>query len=50
MSLESQLIDKVFLVKKQIRRGSFGEVYLAEDINTHKPVAVKTETTSTASP
>jgi serine/threonine protein kinase len=49
MALESRLINKIYLVKKQIGHGAFGEVYLGEDINKHKPVAIKTEGASKTS-
>eukprot|EP00924_Labyrinthula_sp_SR-Ha-C_P016762 maker-scaffold_6-snap-gene-14.50-mRNA-1 protein AED:0.01 eAED:0.01 QI:142/1/1/1/1/1/2/107/355 len=42
-SKNNKLIDNRFKIIKKIGSGNFGEVFLAEDINTREQVAIKTE-------
>ena len=37
------LFNKVYQAKKKISAGSFGTVYLGENIETHAQVAIKVE-------
>lgn len=41
--LQHQLVEKKFVVGRQIGKGSFGDVYEATDIFTGKRVAIKFE-------
>jgi hypothetical protein len=41
--LEIKVIVGRFILKKRIGGGSFGEIYLADDLLKNIPVAVKTE-------
>ncbi|UJR38009.1 hypothetical protein I4U23_030691 [Adineta vaga] len=47
---EINKIAERFLLKKRIGSGSFGEIYLADDLNENKSVAVKTERIDTLHP
>ncbi len=43
-SIKNPIIGKQFRLIQKIGKGSFGQVYLAQDMhNNEKPVAVKTE-------
>ena len=48
MSIKNTLVGEQFRLTQKIGQGSFGKVYLAQDLNDDgKPVAIKAEPLST---
>jgi len=47
---EPQLIDNRFLLENEIGRGSFGRVFIGQDVTTNEKVAIKVEAVDTKHP